>query len=161
MSTNPITSSQVFFVDVILPIPLNQTSTYAINKDEAAFLKPGMRVAVPFGKTKIYTAIVYEVHGQTPTGYETKSIDHILDQVPIVTPIQLQHWKWMASYYMCSLGVVVRAALPGAFLLESETIIKLAAGKEIDGDLLSDEEYLVYEALKQQSSIHINGIRAI
>src|SRR5690554_2504960 len=161
MSTNPITSSQVFFVDVILPIPLNQTFTYAINKDEAAFLKPGMRVAVPFGKTKIYTAIVYQVHNQAPSGYKTKSIDHILDRVPIITNVQIKHWKWMASYYMCSVGEVVRAALPSAFLLESETIVKLVANKTIDQETLTDDEFLVYEALQQQSSIHINGIRSI
>ncbi len=151
----------MFFVDVILPIPLNQTFTYSINKDEAAFLKPGMRVAVPFGKTKIYTAIVHRVHAQAPTGYETKSIDHILDQTPIISPIQLRHWKWMASYYMCSLGVVVKAALPSAFLLESETIVKLVPEKTIEHHTLTDDEYLVYEALEQQSSIHINGIRSI
>ncbi len=151
----------MFFVDVILPIPLNQTFTYAINKDEAAFLKPGMRVAVPFGKTKIYTAIVYQVHDQAPSGYETKSIDHILDRVPIITNVQLKHWKWMASYYMCSVGEVVRAALPSAFLLESETIVKLVANKTIDQETLTDDEFLVYEALQQQSSIHINGIRSI
>ncbi len=151
----------MFFVDVILPIPLNQTFTYAINKDEAAFLKPGMRVAVPFGKTKIYTAIVYQVHDQAPSGYETKSIDHILDRVPIITNVQLKHWKWMASYYMCSVGEVVRAALPSAFLLESETIVKLVANKTIDQETLTDDEFLVYEALLQQSSIHINGIRSI
>jgi len=75
----------LFFVDVIMPIPLNQTFTYTVNRDEAAFLKPGMRVAVPFGKTKIYTALVYQVHDQAPVGYETKSIDHILDENPVVT----------------------------------------------------------------------------
>lgn len=151
----------MFFVDVILPIPLNQTFTYSINKDEAGFLKAGMRVAVPFGKSKIYTAIVYQVHNLAPTGYETKPIDHILDQSPIITPIQLRHWQWMASYYMCSLGVVLRAALPSAFLLESETIVKLVPDKAPDLDTLNDDEYLVYEALEQQSSIHINGVRSI
>lgn len=158
---NPITSSVLFFVDVILPIPLNQTFTYSINKDEAAFLKPGMRVALPFGKTKIYTAIVHQVHDLAPTGYETKSIDHILDQNPIITDIQLNHWKWMASYYMCSLGEVVKAALPSAFLLESETVVKLVSEKIVDTELLSDDEYLVFEALQQQSSIHINAVRSI
>src|SRR5690606_15467244 len=82
-------------------------------------------------------------------------------QTPIITPLQLRHWNWMASYYMCSLGVVVKAALPSAFLLESETIIKLVQGNVLEPDTLSDDEYLVYEALQQQSSIHINGIRAI
>ena len=151
----------MFFVDVILPIPLNQTFTYSVNRDEASFLKPGMRVAVPFGKSKVYTAIVHLVHQQTPVGYEAKSIDHILDQFPIITPVQLTHWKWMASYYMCSVGEVVRAALPSAFLLESETIVKLVKDKGVDEQSLSDEEYLVFEALQQQSSLHINGVRSI
>ncbi len=151
----------MYFVDVILPIPLKQTFTYSINKDEASFLKQGMRVAVPFGKTKIYTAIVFQVHGSAPVGYETKSIDHILDQSPIITTIQMKHWEWMASYYMCSLGEVIKAALPSSFLLESETIVKLVADIVVDEKLLTDDEFLVYEALQQQSSLHINAVRAI
>ena len=88
---NLIIQAIVYFVDVILPIPLKQTFTYSINKDEAAFLKQGMRVAVPFGKSKIYSAIVYQIHQQQPSGYETKSIDHILDEIPILSPLQLKH----------------------------------------------------------------------
>lgn len=151
----------MFFVDVIMPIPLNQTFTYTVNRDEAAFLKPGMRVAVPFGKTKIYTALVYQVHDQAPMGYETKSIDHILDESPVVTPFQLKHWEWMASYYMCALGEVVKAAFPSAFLLESETIIKLTGDTVVDEKSLSDDEFLVYEALQHQSTLHINAVRTI
>ncbi len=97
----------MYFIDVILPIPLKQTFTYSVNKDEAAFLKQGFRVAVPFGKSKVYTAIVYQVHDQAPQGYETKSIDQILDETPIVTSTQIKHWEWMADYYMCTLGEVV------------------------------------------------------
>jgi len=112
----------VYFIDVILPIPLKQAFTYSVNKDEAAFLKQGMRVAIPFGKSKVYTGIVYQVHDQPPVGYETKSIDHILDEEPILTAIQLKHWEWMEGYYMCSLGEVIKAALPRDFLLVSETL---------------------------------------
>lgn len=151
----------MYFIDVILPIPLKQNFSYSVNKDEAAFLKPGMRVAVPFGKTKIYTAIVLHIHGQAPVGYEVKSIDHILDETPIITNIQLEHWQWLASYYMCSLGEVIKAALPSAFLLESETIIKLNHAHNIEESQLTDEEFLVYEALQHQSSIHINDVRTI
>lgn len=151
----------MYFVDVILPIPLKQTFTYSINKDEAGFLKQGMRVAVPFGRSKIYTAIVHQVHQQVPTGYETKSIDFILDEDPILTPQQIKHWEWMASYYMCSLGEVIKAALPNSFLLESETIVKLNTDRNPDNSELSDDEFLVYEALQHQSSIHINSIRKI
>lgn len=120
-----------------------------------------MRVAVPFGKSKVYTGIVFQVHTEAPIGYETKDIDQILDEEPIVNSLQLEHWQWMASYYMCTLGEVVRAALPGAFLLESETIIKLSAMAVADERKFTDEEFLVYEALQHQSSLHINDVRSI
>lgn len=151
----------MYFIDVILPIPLKQTFTYSVNKDEAAFLKQGMRVAIPFGKSKVYTGIVYQVHDQPPVGYETKSIDHILDEEPILTVIQLKHWEWMAGYYMCSLGEVIKAALPSAFLLESETIIKLSSRNFQEEESLSDDEFVLYEALQHQSSLHINDARSI
>lgn len=151
----------MYFIDAILPIPLKQTFTYSVNKDEAAFLKQGMRVAVPFGKSKVYTGIVYQVHDQPPVGYETKSIDHILDEEPIITSIQMKHWEWLAGYYMCSLGEVIKAALPGAFLLESETIIKLSSRNFLQEESLSDDEFVLYEALQHQSSLHINDARAI
>ncbi|SRX55704.1 primosomal protein N' [Aequorivita sp. CIP111184] len=151
----------MYFIDAILPIPLKQAFTYSVNKDEAAFLKQGMRVAIPFGKSKVYTGIVYQVHDQAPVGYETKSIDHILDEEPIITAIQIKHWEWLANYYMCSLGEVIKAALPSAFLLESETIIKLSSQNFQDEASLTDDEFVLYEALQHQSSIHINDARSI
>src|SRR5699024_3836960 len=111
------------FIDVILPIPLTKTFVYQVSEREADFLKKGMRVAVPFGKSKIYTALVYAVHQNAPTAYKANEIDEILDRIPVVTPLQLKFWEWIASYYMCSLGEVFRAAIPAALLLESETII--------------------------------------
>ena len=61
-----------------------------------------MRVAVEFGKSKIYTALVYSIHEMAPVGYEAKEIHQILDENPIVNEIQLKHWEWIASYYLCS-----------------------------------------------------------
>ena len=151
----------MFYIDVILPIPLKQTFTYSVNKDEAGFLKQGHRVAVPFGKSKVYTAIVYQVHDQAPEGYKTKSIDQILDQTPIITPQQIKHWQWMASYYMCTLGEIVKAALPSAFLLESETVVSLCVNAAVDPAKISDAAYLVIEALQQRSPLHINDVRAV
>src|SRR5690606_29246297 len=120
-----------------------------------------MRVAITFGKTKVYTGIVYQVHDQPPVGYETKAIDHILDEEPIITPVQIKHWEWLAGYYMCSLGEVMKAALPSAFLLESETIIKLSTRNFNDEESLTDDEFILYEALQHQSSLHINDARSI
>ncbi|MBT8279377.1 MAG: primosomal protein N', partial [Bacteroidia bacterium] len=146
------------FIDVILPIPLEKLFTYHITKAESDFLKPGMRVAVPFGKKKIYTAIVYDIHQKTPEAYEAKDIHQILDEKPIVTQQQLKLWEWIASYYMCTLGDAMRAALPSAFLLESETNISLNNKRQINDDDLSDDEFLVLEALEHQSTLKVEEL---
>ena len=117
---------------IILPIPLEKLFTYSISNSEAQFLRPGMRVAVPFGKTKIYTALVYVVHTTAPTVYEAKEIHQILDEKPIVTEIQIKHWFWIASYYMCAIGDVYRGAMPSALLLESETVISQKTAVFVD-----------------------------
>lgn len=150
-----------YFIDVILPIPIQNLFTYSINKDEAHFLKPGMRVTVPFGKSKVYTSIVYQVHTQEPSAYKTKEIEQILDEKPIVTSIQIQHWEWIASYYMCTLGEVMKAAVSRAFLLESETVISLNQNTNIELNTLSDEELLVIEAFQMQKELRIHEVKDI
>ncbi|PQJ73211.1 primosomal protein N' [Polaribacter butkevichii] len=143
-----------------MPIPIQKTFTYSITEDEAIFLQKGMRVAVSFGKSKMYSALVLNIHQTKPTLYEAKEIHQILDEVPLVNELQLQHWQWIANYYMCSLGDVYRAALPSAFLLESETIInKNEAFTE--EDILADDEFLIFEALQHQSQLTIHQVAAI
>lgn len=149
-----------FFIDVIIPIPLPKLFTYSITASEADFLNEGMRVSVPFGKSKIYTGIVCKIHNQAPTVYEAKEIHQILDETPIVNNMQLQLWQWISKYYMCTLGDVMRAALPSAFILESETVITKQK-KQIDESVLKDDEFLVYEALHHQSSLKIQDISNI
>jgi primosomal protein N' (replication factor Y) len=149
------------FVEVILPLSLAKTFTYSVSETEYHYIKNGMRVAVPFGKSKIYTALVIETHQNQPTLYEAKEIHQILDENPIVTEIQIAHWQWIASYYMCAIGDVYRGAMPSALLLESETVISQKADFFVDESQLSDEEYLVYEALQQQSSLKVQDIMAI
>ncbi|MBU3027127.1 replication restart helicase PriA [Zobellia galactanivorans] len=150
-----------YFIDVILPIPLEKLFTYAVSKEEAEFLCAGMRVGVPFGKSKIYTALVYRVHTDAPKLYEAKEIDRILDEHPIVNTIQLKHWQWIADYYMCTIGEVFRSAVPGAFLLESETLILRNDKEEVDESTLEDDEFLVYEALQHQSALKVQEVSAI
>ena len=149
------------FVEVILPLSLAKTFTYCVSEAEYNYIKKGMRVAVPFGKSKIYTALVIEVHQNKPALYEAKEIHQILDESPIVTEIQIAHWQWIASYYMCAIGDVYRGAMPSALLLESETIISQKTTVFVDESLLSDEEFLVYEALQQQSSLKVQDIMSI
>ncbi|WP_188050436.1 primosomal protein N' [Flavobacterium sp. GP15] len=151
----------MYFVEVILPLSLAKTFTYSVSETEFHYIKIGMRVAVPFGKSKIYTALVIEIHQNKPALYEAKEIHQILDERPIVTPIQIAHWQWIASYYMCAIGDVYRGAMPSALLLESETLISQKTDLFVDTSLLSDDEFLIYEALQQQNSLKVQDIIAI
>jgi len=149
-----------FFIDVLLPLPLPRAFTYWVNEAEFDFLSPGFRVGVPFGKNKLYTGLVYKKHRVAPQAYTPKTIEVILEDHSIVTPQQLQFWEWMSDYYRCSMGNILRAALPSAFLLTSETFISRVKEIEIDWDGLSDEAYLVLEALEQRDLL-IEDIQAI
>jgi len=151
----------MYFIEVILPLSLPKTFTYSVSEAEYHYLKSGMRVAVPFGKSKIYTGLVLELHQNPPTLYEAKEIHQILDEKSIVNEFQLQHWNWIASYYMCTIGEVFRCAMPSAFLLESETIISQKKDSAVEEAELSDDEFLIYEALQHQSSLKVQDIIAI
>ena len=149
------------FINVILPIPLEKLFTYSVSNEEANFLKPGMRVAVPFGRSKLYTGLVHEVHDVSPQVYEAKEIHQILDETPIVNHWQLKHWQWIADYYMCTVGEVFRSAVPSAFLLESETLILRNEHADIDENSLIDDEFLIFEALQHQSVLKVHEAAAI
>ncbi len=149
------------FVEVILPLSLAKTFTYSVSESEYNYVKKGMRVAVPFGKSKIYTALVIELHQNKPALYEAKEIHQILDEKPLVNEIQIAHWQWIASYYMCAIGDVYRGAMPSALLLESETIISQKLESFVDESLLTDDEFLIYQALQQQSSLKVQDIMNI
>ena len=150
-----------YFIEVIVPLSLPKTFTYTVSESEYTFIKKGMRIAVPFGKSKIYTAVVIDLHQTPPTLYQAKEIHQILDERPIVNEIQIAHWFWIASYYMCNIGDVYRGALPSALLLESETLISQNKDFFIDETTLADDEFLIYEALQHQSSLKISDIVAI
>ncbi len=150
-----------FFAEVILPLSLSKTFTYSVSETEFHFLKKGMRVTVPFGKSKIYTALVVDTHQNQPSTYEAKEIHQIIDEFPIVNEIQIEHWQWIASYYMCAIGDVYRGAMPSALLLESETIISKKDNDFVDKSLLTDDEFLVFEALNHQSSLKVDDIVGI
>ncbi|TXD50800.1 MULTISPECIES: primosomal protein N' [unclassified Polaribacter] len=140
-----------------MPIPIQKTFTYSVTDDEAEFLKKGMRVAVSFGKTKMFTGLVLNIHEKAPTLYEAKEIHQILDEQPLVNDLQLKHWQWISNYYMCSLGDVYRASLPSAFLLESETVVYKNDTFQ-EESILEDDEFLIFEALQHQSQLTIHQV---
>lgn len=129
------------YADVILPLPLENSYTYRIPEDLEKAVIPGCRVVVHFGKRRYYTAIVMEVHTRTPdTAYETKEIYALLDATPVLRRPQLRFWQWIASYYLCKLGDVYKAALPSGLKLESETAVIYNEYFEADGPLRPNEQ---------------------
>ncbi|MDD4115729.1 MAG: primosomal protein N', partial [Massilibacteroides sp.] len=114
------------YADVILPLALENSYTYRVPEEMEAFIKPGCRVVVQFGKRRYYTAIVIHLNTKPPlSGYELKTIHSLLDTTPIVRRPQLRFWQWISSYYLCKLGDVYKAALPTGLKLESETLVSL------------------------------------
>ena len=99
------------YVDVILPLPLEGLFTYGVSDELAAQVQAGVRVVVPFNKSKRYTAIAVRQHDEKPD-FDTKNIIEILDNQPIILPEQLRLWQWISDYYMAPLGEVMNAALP-------------------------------------------------
>ena len=111
------------YVDVIVPLPIASQYTYSLPTEWEESVQEGYRVVVSFGRKKFYTAIVTKVHYAAPDGYETKDIEEVLDTSPILLPRQFQFWEWLASYYLCTLGDVYKAAMPSGMKLESETVV--------------------------------------
>src|SRR5690606_3266314 len=85
----------------------------------------------------------------------------ILVEYPIVNPIELKHWSWVANYYMCTLGEVFRGVLPGAFWLQRETLILRTEQVHFDDSSLLDDDSLVVEALQNQSIRRVQDISDI
>ncbi len=151
----------MLYADIILPLALpNRTYTYLVPDDLEQDMAVGIRVEAPFGQSKLYSGIVARLHDQAPP-HRVKSIAAIIDDLSVVTAKQLQLWDWIATYYCCTLGEVMSAALPGNMKLTSET--KLTANPAYTDDLheLSADEYLIAEAIHLQPEISIDDARKI
>lgn len=108
----------MIYADIILPLPLDGLFTYSVPEGLAAQVRFGVRVAVPFGKTKIHVGVVVRVHGDAPQGYKVKPIMRALDAEPVVTEGQYGLWRWISDYYMSPVGEVYKAALPSGLKAE-------------------------------------------
>lgn len=119
------------YIDVILPVPLDGTFTYSVPQPLERQVKVGVRVLVPFGRSKTYTGIVASTHGTAPSVPQIKSVFQVLDASPVLTDTQMRLWQWISDYYMSPIGEVMKAALPSGLKTEdgyrpkTETFIRL------------------------------------
>ena len=114
---------QNYIVDVLIPVPVNEPFSYLISEHPEKML--GCRVVVPFGKRKHITGIIIGIKEKNDTEYTLKEVTEILDDKPVVSSTDLKFWRWIADYYMCTIGEVMLAALPGGLLVESNSILTL------------------------------------
>ncbi|NEU09506.1 primosomal protein N' [Flavihumibacter sp. R14] len=148
---------ETFFVEVILPLAISRTYTYRVPYEMNGKIGMGKRVVVQFGKSRIYTAIIYLISKEPPALYEAKYLLEVLDDEPIVNTLQLKLWQWIAEYYLCNLGEVMQAAVPAALKLASETRITLLPG-EVNKAALNDKEFLIVDALELQPDLRVSDI---
>ena len=149
-----------FWAEIILPLALPTTYTYAIPTRFLQRAIPGCRVEVVFGKQKKYAGVIKSVLDKEPP-YPTKAILNVLDDEPILFPQQLKLWQWLSEYYMCSEGEVMSAALPTHFKLSSETILIYNEEAGEDFTHLNNEEFLVAEALLLKKELRLTEVQQI
>lgn len=150
-----------YFVDVILPLYLPKAYTYRVPLALNEKIAVGKRVVVQFGNRRIYAALIVDIHQKPPAAYTAKYIHDVLDEKPLISTQQLNFWKWVEEYYLCTLGEVMDAALPGGLKLESETKLYLNPEAVFEYGDLDDKEYLVVEALEIHKEISIDQINEL
>ena len=141
--------------NIILPFPLNDTYTYYVPQAMEEHICVGQRVIVSFGAKRFFTGIVYSL-GEASNVADLKPIAEIIDNKPIVSQNQLLYWRRLADYYICSLGDIMRLALPSALRLQSDTTVII--NEEITPDNLSDKESFVYSILQNENGLKINDL---
>ena len=148
------------YASVIFPLALPRPYTYSVPPTLAERIQRGTRVEVSL-RNKLYTAIVYELHEEMSLDHKPKAIIDIMDEMPLVTETQLKFWQWVAEYYCCTLGEVLNVAMPSGLKLESETRIVFTGNSDELESILTDDEYLVAEAVHIRNELTINEIRDI
>lgn len=140
--------SLYLLADVVLPLPLADTYTYRLPDNLEGKVISGSRVIVPFGSKKMYSAIVLRVYrgegvGDNGERIQLKDVVDVLDESPVLLPDQLWLWQWIADYYLCTLGEVYKAALPGGMKLESESVVVYNPDYDTPAPLSQAEQHVL------------------
>lgn len=146
-------------IQVILPLPLQEKFTYEVPDDAAGSIGLGTRVLVQFGRKKYYTAIVAGLDQRPPQNYEVKKIMAVLDPHPALRYPQLKFWEWISEYYLCSVGEVIKAAIPTGLKLESESVVTLNPEFDSeDGLKLTERQSMIVAALQHSGKSSLSEI---
>ena len=144
------------YVDVILPLPLEGTFTYSVPEPMVAQVRMGVRVLVPLGRSKTYTAMAVQLHSEKPE-FETRPIIQVIDAEPVLIKQQLRLWQWISTYYMSPIGDVFKAALPAGLKAEENYRPKTVRCVTLPANLRSEQSLhmaltILKRALKQHQT---------
>lgn len=149
---------QTLFCQVILPLHLPSSYTYRIPLELYDKIQVGVRVAVQFGKRKIYSGIVTEIHDRVPSVSSVKYVLEIIDTEPVITAKTLSFYEWVASYYMCYIGDVVTAAMPALMRLRSESKIIISPEFTAEIDRLTEKQLEILKIVDEKVNISIEEL---
>ncbi|MFW5803917.1 MAG: replication restart helicase PriA [bacterium] len=141
-----------------MPLALPNLFSYSVPGNLTNQIETGKRVLVPFGKKKIYSALVIHTDSEEPRHYQTKEVISFIDHHPVVNKQQLALWFWIADYYMCTPGEVFKAAVPSGLRLESETNLTLKGHQHIIESNFNEKELLLLDFLEQSGSITLQKL---
>lgn len=153
-------SNQRLYADVLLPLKITRAYTYIVPSDLKDQVALGKRVLVSFGKNKFYTGIITKLHSSYDETSSIKSIEEVLDIHPIVSEIQLEFWKWLSEYYMCSIGEVMDTALPNYFKLSSERFYRIHEHSSFNEDELEEDIAMLADAIRSMGQISLHELKA-
>ncbi|GGC13079.1 replication restart helicase PriA [Dyadobacter sediminis] len=148
------------FADLILPVPIPSLFTYRVPREMSELIKVGARVIVQFGKKRVITAVIANIHTNPPLKYQAKYILELLDEQPIVTARQLELFKWVAEYYLCNIGEVLNVALPAGLKITSQSRIQLNPEFDYE-ELLTEQEKLILEEIKKHQTLSYEEVERL
>lgn len=151
----------VVYAEIIIPLALPLNYTWAIPMAFQEKVQPGIRVEVMLGKSKKYAGIIKKIHHNKPEAFEPRDIINILDNEPIIHQEQLVFWEWMSNYYMCTEGEIMQAAIPANLKLSSESILVWNEERNLNFSDLTDNEYIVAEALELKKELRLSEVQEL
>lgn len=148
------------YARVIVPRPLDEAFTYRVPEHLCDSVGIGYRVVVPFGTKRFVTGIIESIEPVRPASVAAiKDIDSVLDTSPMVVHPQLKFWRWLADYYMCAIGDVMKAALPSGLKLESESVVNVSDEVSADTfDALSEKDLQIVSMLHDRGKMAVRDL---
>lgn len=149
------------FIEVLLPINLQNTFTYRVPHELNEEIVVGKRVSVPFGRNKVLAGLIYSIGEKPPTTYQAKYLIDVLDNEPIVLESQLKFWSWISKYYMASLGLIYNAALPAGLKMEGESKMILHPEFDFGSQTYDNKEIIIIDSLRNSVEMTISQAQSL